>query len=120
MAVVSMKGLQLIYMIRLQNIEYYGKDFHIPRLKTEELVQALKKYEEIFKVEAVGVVLQINLNNGDYNVENMSLSMLEDHMVGDLTIDLWDKWKFIQQRMGQPYDYFIKRKKERMKRGYQK
>lgn len=120
MAVVSMKGLQLIYMIRLQNIEYYDKDFHIPRLKTEELVQALKKYEEIFKVEAVGVVLQINLNNGDYNVENMSLSMLEDHMVGDLTIDLWDKWKFIQQRMGQPYDYFIMRKKERMKRGYQK
>jgi len=44
-------------MVRLQNIEYYGKDFHIPRLKTEELVQALKKYEEIFKVEAVGVVL---------------------------------------------------------------
>lgn len=119
-AVVSMKGLQLLYMVRLYDIEYYEKDFHMQRIKTEEMVKALKKYEEIFKVEAVGVVLQLNLRNGDYNVENMSLSMMEDHMVGDLSIDLWDKWRFIQTRLGQPYDYFIKRKKERMKRGYSK
>lgn len=113
---VSMKDLTLLYMVRLQDTKYYNKDFYMPRRKIQELTTAAKKYEDMFKDRTVGVVLQINLNNGDYNVDNMNVSMLDDHMIGELQVDLWDKWRFVETRLKGPYDYFIGRKKEKLKK----
>lgn len=120
LAVVSMKDLQLMYMVRLGDINLYNRDFQMPRTKLKELLECTKKYEDLYKDETVGVVIQINFNSGEYNVDGMNLQMMEDHMLGDLTVDIWDKWNFIETRLKDPYEYFIGRKKERLKRGLQK
>ena len=120
LAVVSMKDLQLMYMVRLGDMNLYNRDFQMSRTKLKELLECTKKYEDLYKDETVGVVIQINFNSGEYNVEGMNLQVMEDHMLGDLTVDIWDKWKFIETRLKDPYEYFIGRKKERLKRGLQK
>lgn len=112
-AVVQIKDLQLIYMVRLMNQDYYGKDFHIQRKKQEEMYGTLRKYEDTFRDNAVGAILIINLNPQDYSVDNMNINMIERHAMGEITIDLWDKWDFILTRIKTTYDYFIQRKKER-------
>lgn len=73
----------------------------------------LRKYEDTFRDNAVGAILIINLNPQDYSVDNMNINMIERHAMGEITIDLWDKWDFILTRIKTTYDYFIQRKKER-------
>lgn len=110
-AVVQIKGLQLVYMVRLQNQQYYQKDFQIQQKKIQELYSNIRKYENNFKENAVGAVIQVNINPQEYNVDSMNIALIESHAIGEIAIDLWDRWNFIETRLRNPYNYFIQRKK---------
>lgn len=117
MGVVYIKSIALIYLVKLQGVDYYNRDFQIQRKKLDELYKAMKKYEDKHKKETVGVLVQANIKPGDYNVDELSTSMVDGHYIGEITIDLWDKWRFIETRLNSPYNFFIQRNKEKERKG---
>lgn len=112
-AVVQIKGLQLLFMVRLQNKEFYANDFNIDNKKMEEVFNCQRMYEDDRKQVQVGVMIQINLQHGEYNVEPMNTQLLDHRVIGSIQVDLWDKWDFVLARLKNPYDYFIQRKKDK-------
>ena len=110
---IQIKGLTLIIMVKLSDNIYYNNDFNIDNKKMNELLMCVRAYETEYKRNQVGVYIQVNLQQEGYSVDPMITQMLDRVTLGNITIDLWDKWEFLLNRVSSPYNYFIQRKKNK-------
>jgi len=113
MTVISTDKTALVIMIRLQD-EQAQKDIKAIKRRQEELVQYLREYKKEHKVTVSGAIAYINTDPNKLNLQPMTTVVYDDYNIGEVTIDIYDQWRFITNKINGFYKYYIERDKNRI------
>jgi 5-methylcytosine-specific restriction enzyme subunit McrC len=113
MVVVSNDEVSLVYMIRLQD-DLMLRDSKIARIRLEEFVDYLREYKKEHKTKVFGTILYINIDERKLNLQPLTTNNVSDYMIGEVTLDIHDQWRFIINKINDAYKYFIERYENKM------
>lgn len=115
MVVVKTEDLALIIMVRLID-EMILDDNKLYRIHEENFAFHLRDYETDYKIKTCGCILYINTDKGKLNLDPITASEVGGHfMIGMLTADIHDQWRFVTNKIENIYKYFIGKAKNRKK-----
>lgn len=108
MTVLSSDDRSLIYLIRLQD-ELAMNDNKIRRKRLDEMVGYMREYMARTGTKASGVIVYVNTDRNKLNFEPMTVNIVENFPIGETIVDIFDQWRFIENKLNDPYKYFIER-----------
>ena len=104
----------LVVMIRLQD-DILMKEPKLPRMRIDEFVTYLREYKKNNKVKVSGIIIYVNTNPCKLNLQPITVNNVGDYMIGEVTVDIHDQWRFIENKIHDAYKFFIEREKNRNK-----
>ena len=113
MVAIETETTALVYLLRLEDTEMFT-DPKLPRRRIEEVVSYLsdnKAERNIAKVS--GCLCYVNINRQRINYQQMTVNSIDNYLVGELTIDVHDLWKYIENKINEPFKFFIQRTKKK-------
>lgn len=113
MVAIETETTALVYLLRLEDTEMFP-DPKLPRRRLEEVVHYLREYKVERNIPKVsGCLCYININKNRINYQQMTVNSIDDYLVGELTIDVHDLWRYIDNKVNEPYKFFIQRTKKK-------
>ena len=102
----------LLICVRLQD-EKLQKDNTLGRRQAEELVRHCREYKDTYRVKVFGCVVYVNIDKKKLNLQPITVNAFNDYMIGETTVDVYDQWLFVENKLKDCYKYFIERENNR-------
>ena len=102
----------LLICVRLQD-EKLQKDNTLGRRHAEELVRHCREYKDTYRVKVFGCVVYVNIDKKKLNLQPITVNAFNDYMIGETTVDVYDQWLFVENKLKDCYKYFIERENNR-------
>lgn len=102
----------VLYLIRLQD-DLAKNDSKMQRKRMYELLRYVREYESFRRVKTTGVIVYTNIDRRRINMNPMSINSVDNHMLGEVIVDLFDQWRYIVTKLNEPYKAFIERYNKR-------
>ena len=113
MVAIETETTALVYLLRLEDTEMFT-DPKLPRRRIEEVVSYLREYKAERNIAKVsGCLCYVNINRQRINYQQMTVNSIDNYLVGELTIDVHDLWKYIENKINEPFKFFIQRTKKK-------
>lgn len=113
MVAIETETTALVYLLRLEDTEMFN-DPKLPRRRIEEVVSYLREYKAERNIAKVsGCLCYVNINRQRINYQQMTVNSIDNYLVGELTIDVHDLWKYIENKINEPFKFFIQRTKKK-------
>lgn len=116
MVAIKTDNQALILMVRYQDKKML-EDSKISRARLEELVNYLRTYKHDNNVKTAGTIIYVNTDKTKLNLNPITVNNIDDYMVGETIVDIYDQWRYITNKVDDAYKYFIDKAKNKKKIG---
>lgn len=99
----------LLYMIRLQDEKALRNEDNILLKRSHEFVKYMREFKVDHGTVVNGTMIYVNIDNRKLNLQPMNINVYDDYAIGELTVDIYDQWRFIENKLEEPIKFFIQR-----------
>ena len=97
----------VVIEIRVQDEQEMTNNVII-RQRLYRFTKMLKEYKKETKLNTRGVIIHVNINPKYSNLEPLSTNNVNGIIIGEVTIDMHDHWKFIMNKLDSIVKYMFK------------
>jgi 5-methylcytosine-specific restriction enzyme subunit McrC len=112
--VIRNEKMALMCCVRLID-EHIMDDNRLPKKQMSELVKYMRDFKSEYRIKVAGCLIYINTDRRKLNLQPITVNSINSYMVGETTIDIFDQWRFIANKLDDVYKYFVERDKNRRK-----
>lgn len=84
------------------------QDTTIIRQRLFNFTKLLKTYKKEYKLNTRGVIIHVNINSNHMSLEHLKTNNVNGVLVGEVTIDMHDQWRFITNKLDSIVQYMFK------------
>ena len=84
------------------------QDTTIIRQRLYNFTKLLKAYKKEYKLNTLGVIIHVNIDSNHMNLEHLKTNNVNGVVIGEVTIDMHDQWRFITNKLDSIVQYMFK------------